>query len=84
MTDNRQAVVEALISQAFEVSYYKDRAELLSDLENPEWSESGFTDWRNQVFPSVQGLWDDLSLESRLAVFINASDDIRLSLDLRD
>lgn len=52
----------------------EDRAKILATINQPNWNRvHGVGDWREQVPDIAKDLWDELTIESKLIVFIMAS-----------
>jgi len=57
--------------------------QILSAIHEPEWTpRPRFRDWRNHVDSELRGLWSELDVDTRLALFLIASK--RTSAELWD
>jgi hypothetical protein len=58
-----------------------DRSEIVRQLQSPEWEKCSFLDWRNQVSSELVAMWDALSLETKLVLYIEAQKSLEMAID---
>ena len=65
---------EGKLLTALTAERYPDLLDSLRDtLSNPKWDRADRVhDWRNYVLPEIRETWDDLSLETKVAVYAMA------------